>query len=128
MPGRIGVPADRLRQVAELFLRPAARRPRVLRGRRSRCASHPMSERRGTASMTSNTLEQRRNRMASVTVGAENGNPIEIYYEDHGSGRPVVLIHGYPLNSDSWERQERALLGAGYRVIRYDRRGFGSSS
>jgi pimeloyl-ACP methyl ester carboxylesterase len=66
--------------------------------------------------------------MASVTVGTENGDPIEIYYEDHGSGRPVVLIHGYPLNSDSWERQERALLGAGYRVIRYDRRGFGSSS
>jgi non-heme chloroperoxidase len=66
--------------------------------------------------------------MARVTVGTENGNPIEIYYEDHGSGPPVVLIHGYPLNSDSWERQERALLGAGYRVIRYDRRGFGNSS
>jgi non-heme chloroperoxidase len=66
--------------------------------------------------------------MARVTVGTENGNPIEIYYEDHGSGRPIVLIHGYPLNSDSWERQERALLEAGYRVIRYDRRGFGNSS
>ena len=66
--------------------------------------------------------------MARITVGTENGNPIEIYYEDHGSGRPIVLIHGYPLNSDSWERQERALLGAGYRVIRYDRRGFGNSS
>jgi non-heme chloroperoxidase len=66
--------------------------------------------------------------MPAVTVGTENGNPIEIYYEDHGSGRPVVLIHGYPLNSDSWERQERALLAAGYRVIRYDRRGFGKSS
>jgi non-heme chloroperoxidase len=66
--------------------------------------------------------------MGRVTVGTENSNPIEIYYEDHGSGRPVVLIHGYPLNSDSWERQERALLGAGYRVIRYDRRGFGNSS
>jgi non-heme chloroperoxidase len=66
--------------------------------------------------------------MARVTVGTENGIPIEIYYEDHGSGRPIVLIHGYPLNSDSWERQERALLAAGYRVIRYDRRGFGNSS
>src|SRR6476660_5859837 len=66
--------------------------------------------------------------MARVSVGTENGNPIEIYYEDHGSGRPIVLIHGYPLNSDSWEHQERALLGAGYRVIRYDRRGFGNSS
>jgi non-heme chloroperoxidase len=66
--------------------------------------------------------------MARITVGTENGNPIEIYYEDHGSGQPIVMIHGYPLNSDSWERQERALLGAGYRVIRYDRRGFGNSS
>ena len=66
--------------------------------------------------------------MARITVGTENGNPIELYYEDHGSGRPVVLIHGYPLNSDSWERQERALLATGYRVIRYDRRGFGNSS
>jgi non-heme chloroperoxidase len=66
--------------------------------------------------------------MPTVTVGTENGNPIEIYYEDHGTGQPVVLIHGYPLNSDSWERQERVLLGAGYRVIRYDRRGFGNSS
>src|ERR1700754_1500422 len=66
--------------------------------------------------------------MPRVTVGAENGNPIDIYYEDHGSGQPIVLIHGYPLNSDSWERQERVLLGNGYRVIRYDRRGFGKSS
>ena len=66
--------------------------------------------------------------MARITVGTENGNPIELYYEDHGSGQPIVLIHGYPLDSDSWERQERALLDAGYRVIRYDRRGFGKSS
>jgi non-heme chloroperoxidase len=66
--------------------------------------------------------------MAHVDVGTENGTDIKIYYEDHGSGTPVVLIHGYPLNSDSWERQEPALLSAGYRVIRYDRRGFGHSS
>jgi non-heme chloroperoxidase len=66
--------------------------------------------------------------MAKVTVGQENGTDIEIYYEDHGSGQPVVLIHGYPLNGDSWERQARALLDAGYRVIYYDRRGFGQSS
>jgi non-heme chloroperoxidase len=66
--------------------------------------------------------------MPRCEVGIENGNPIEIYYEDHGSGQPVVLIHGYPLNADSWERQERALLAAGYRVIRYDRRGFGRSA
>src|SRR5947208_5604323 len=66
--------------------------------------------------------------MASVTVGTQNSAPIEIHYEDHGSGQPIVLIHGYPLNGSSWERQERALLAAGYRVITYDRRGFGRSS
>jgi non-heme chloroperoxidase len=66
--------------------------------------------------------------MPRITVGAENSAPIEIHYEDHGSGQPVVLIHGYPLNGASWERQERALLQAGYRVITYDRRGFGKSS
>ena len=66
--------------------------------------------------------------MATVTVGSENGNDINLYFEDHGSGPPVVLIHGYPLNGRSWERQERALLGAGYRAINYDRRGFGLSS
>jgi non-heme chloroperoxidase len=66
--------------------------------------------------------------MSYLVVGAENGADIEIYYEDHGSGRPVVLIHGYPLNGRSWERQERVLLQAGYRVINYDRRGFGRSS
>jgi non-heme chloroperoxidase len=66
--------------------------------------------------------------MPHVRVGTENNNDIHIYYEDHGTGQPVVLIHGYPLNSDSWERQEPELLSAGYRVIRYDRRGFGKSS
>jgi non-heme chloroperoxidase len=66
--------------------------------------------------------------MPYVTVGSENSSDVTIYYEDHGSGPPVVLIHGYPLNSDSWERQEPELLAAGYRVIRYDRRGFGNSS
>ena len=66
--------------------------------------------------------------MPHVTVGTENDRDVKIYYEDHGGGMPVVLIHGYPLNSDSWERQEPELLGAGYRVIRYDRRGFGNSS
>src|SRR6266852_7981237 len=66
--------------------------------------------------------------MPSVKVGVENGTDIEIYYEDHGSGHPVVLIHGYPLNGRSWERQQRELLAAGYRCINYDRRGFGLSS
>jgi non-heme chloroperoxidase len=66
--------------------------------------------------------------MSYVKVGTENGADISIYYEDHGQGRPVVLIHGYPLDGHSWERQHRVLLAAGYRVISYDRRGFGRSS
>jgi non-heme chloroperoxidase len=66
--------------------------------------------------------------MPRCEVGTQNGAPIEIHYEDHGSGQPVILIHGYPLNGTSWEHQERELLAAGYRVISYDRRGFGRSS
>jgi len=66
--------------------------------------------------------------MGSIVVGNENSTPIELYYEDQGAGQPVVLIHGYPLNGHSWERQTRELLAAGYRVITYDRRGFGQSS
>jgi non-heme chloroperoxidase len=66
--------------------------------------------------------------MAYFTVGEENSMSIGLYYEDHGSGRPVVLIHGFPLSGRAWERQERALLAAGHRVITYDRRGFGKSS
>lgn len=66
--------------------------------------------------------------MGFITVDTENSDPIELYYEDQGSGQPVVLIHGYPLDGRSWERQTTALLDAGYRVITYDRRGFGQSS
>ena len=66
--------------------------------------------------------------MPYVTVGKENSGDIELYYEDHGSGQPVVLIHGYPLNGASWEKQLPVLLKAGYRVVTYDRRGFGKSS
>src|ERR1700760_2939665 len=70
----------------------------------------------------------RRCSVAFVRVGTENSADIEIHYRDHGSGTPIVLIHGYPLDANSWERQERALLQAGYRCISYDRRGFGKSS
>jgi non-heme chloroperoxidase len=66
--------------------------------------------------------------MPYVKVGKENSADIELYYEDHGSGDPVVLIHGYPLSGASWEKQIPALLAAGHRVITYDRRGFGKSS
>jgi non-heme chloroperoxidase len=66
--------------------------------------------------------------MSYVNVGKENSTDIDLYYEDHGSGDPVVLIHGYPLNGASWEKQVPALLAAGCRVITYDRRGFGKSS
>ena len=65
--------------------------------------------------------------MPYINVGSENSGPIDLYYEDHGAGQPVVLIHGFPLNGHSWERQEAALLEAGYRVIAYDRRGWGQS-
>ena len=66
--------------------------------------------------------------MGYIEVGRENSTSVELYYEDHGTGRPVVLIHGYPLDGHSWERQARELLASGYRVITYDRRGFGQSS
>ena len=66
--------------------------------------------------------------MPKVTVGRENSGDIEIYYTDHGAGQPVVLIHGYPVSGRAWDRQVPALLEAGYRVITYDRRGFGASS
>jgi non-heme chloroperoxidase len=66
--------------------------------------------------------------MSYVTVDTENSQNINLHYEDHGSGQPVVLIHGYPLDGNSWERQQRELLTNGYRVITYDRRGFGRSS
>jgi non-heme chloroperoxidase len=63
-----------------------------------------------------------------LVVGRENSGAIQIYYEDHGRGAAVVLVHGYLLDGRSWEKQETALLAAGYRVISYDRRGFGASS
>src|SRR6267142_6737019 len=63
-----------------------------------------------------------------ITVGSENSKSIDLYYEDLGAGQPVVLIHGWPLNGASWEKQTAALLAAGRRVITYDRRGFGASS
>ena len=66
--------------------------------------------------------------MPAVTVGQENNSDIEIHYEDHGDGQPVVLIHGYPLSGRGWDKQVPALLAAGHRVITYDRRGFGQSS
>jgi non-heme chloroperoxidase len=66
--------------------------------------------------------------MARITVGTENATDIDLYYEDHGTGQPVVLIHGFPLDGHSWELQQAVLLEAGYRVIAYDRRGFGRSS
>src|SRR6202050_3345484 len=66
--------------------------------------------------------------MSYVSVGKENSSNIDLYYEDHGAGKPVVLIHGYPLSGASWEKQMPILLNAGFRVITYDRRGFGKSS
>ncbi|GAC1347400.1 MAG: bromoperoxidase [Myxococcales bacterium] len=66
--------------------------------------------------------------MPKLKVGNDKSTPVELYYEDHGAGKPVVLIHGWPLSGRSWENQVPALIEAGYRVISYDRRGFGWSS
>lgn len=66
--------------------------------------------------------------MSRMVVGRDDAGFIDLYYEDHGTGRPVILIHGWPLSGTSWEKQVVALLSAGYRVVRYDRRGFGQSS
>jgi non-heme chloroperoxidase len=66
--------------------------------------------------------------MGYITVGTQNSTDIELFYEDQGQGQPVVLIHGYPLDGHSWELQTRELVASGYRVITYDRRGFGDSS
>src|SRR5690242_4532589 len=66
--------------------------------------------------------------MGTVNVGRENSAPIDIYYEDQGSGPAVVLSSGWPFDGRSWEPQVHPLLAAGYRVITYDRRGFGRSS
>ena len=66
--------------------------------------------------------------MAYITVATENSVDVELYYTDQGSGQPVVLIHGFPLDGESWGKQQTALLDAGYRVIAYDRRGFGAST
>jgi non-heme chloroperoxidase len=66
--------------------------------------------------------------MNYINVGKENSTNIDLYYEDHGSGNPAILIHGWPLSGASWEKQRPALMSAGYRVITYDRRGFGKSA
>jgi non-heme chloroperoxidase len=80
-------------------------------------------------SLQSTHPENRKEPMSSyIKVGQENSTSIEVYYEDHGSGSPVVLIHGWPLSGASWEKQTAALLASGHRVITYDRRGFGKSS
>jgi non-heme chloroperoxidase len=66
--------------------------------------------------------------MSYITVGKENSTDVHLYYEDHGTGDAIILVHGYPLSGASWEKQTAALLAAGKRVITYDRRGFGKSS
>src|ERR1700758_2631238 len=83
-----------------------------------------------TRSESSQPMQSKRNESMSsyIHVGDENSTHVDLYYEDHGSGSPVVLIHGWPLSGASWEKQTAALLDAGHRVITYDRRGFGRSS
>ena len=85
-------------------------------------------DRQRIATARKRSLNRTEDAMPYVTVGQENSGSVEFYYEDHGSGRPVVLIHGYPLSGRGWDRQVPFLLDHGYRVITYDRRGFGQSS
>ncbi|GAC1386491.1 MAG: hypothetical protein NVS1B7_4660 [Candidatus Saccharimonadales bacterium] len=66
--------------------------------------------------------------MANFTVASENNNDVDLYYEDFGTGEPIILIHGWPLSHSMWEQQVNRLVNAGYRVISYDRRGFGKST
>src|SRR6201988_2230815 len=80
------------------------------------------------AAITPRRPESRSTTMGMINVGKENSTSIDLYYEDHGTGTPVVLIHGWPLSGAAWEKQTVALLKAGHRVITYDRRGFGRSS
>jgi pimeloyl-ACP methyl ester carboxylesterase len=72
--------------------------------------------------------QEKRSAKTYIHIGEENSGTIDLYYEDHGAGKPVVLIHGWPLSGRSWEKQVPVLLEAGYRVVTYDRRGFGDSS
>lgn len=83
---------------------------------------------RFTGFLSFTNIKKRRMKMTKLTVGTENNAAIEIYYEDHGSGKPIILIHGWPLSGRTWESQVPALVDAGHRVITYDRRGFGQSS
>src|ERR1039457_7525506 len=89
--------------------------------------------RRGQFPLCRRTTQRIRSRkgrvpMPYISIGQENSGSIDLYYEDHGTGKPVVLVHGWPLSGASWEKQVAALLQAGNRVITYDRRGFGKSS
>jgi non-heme chloroperoxidase len=89
--------------------------------------SEMLSSSNRRSSLASSPAASGSSRGSFIKVGQENSTSIELYYEDHGSGSPVVLIHGWPLNGDAWEKQTAALLAAGHRVITYDRRGFGRS-
>src|SRR5947208_8576127 len=91
------------------------------------CNSH-MNAVQTPAAITQHRSEPWSTTMGMISVGKENSTSIDLYYEDHGAGTPVVLIHGWPLSGASWEKQTAALLKAGHRVITYDRRGFGRSS
>jgi non-heme chloroperoxidase len=99
----------------------------VSKGRSARTPGHqPLAGRDHPGPL--DQVYRKENPVPYITVGSENSAAVQIYYEDLGAGQPVVLIHGFPLSGRSWEKQSLALLAAGYRVITYDRRGFGRSS
>ena len=117
LPAQLGDDPEEITRVVAAHLGPPRRDPALAAGNRGKAVGDRIADSTHGGKL-----------MPYVRVGEENSGQIEIYYEDHGRGRPVVLIHGYPLNGHSWEKQLPALLDAGYRVIAYDRRGFGASS
>ena len=117
LPAQLGDDPEEITRVVAAHLGPPRRDPALAAGNRGKAVGNRIADSTHGGKL-----------MPYVRVGEENSGRIEISYEDHGRGRPVVLIHGYPLNGHSWEKQLPALLDAGYRVIAYDRRGFGASS
>src|SRR6476660_3096624 len=116
-----------------MTMQPAATPPSsqvVTRGRNQRYAVATRISRHDQSQLPPHNVVQNRGgpTMGMINVGKENSTSIDLYYEDHGTGTPVVLIHGWPLSGAAWEKQTVALIKAGHRVITYDRRGFGRSS
>src|SRR5882757_1200482 len=127
-----GDPSTVIERSMQMNARPTLTRRRSLQALTASLLAPFVAASRSDAAQTPAAItqrpESRSTTMGMINVGKENSTPIDLYYEDHGAGTPVVLIHGWPLSGAAWEKQTTALLKAGHRVITYDRRGFGRSS